>query len=55
MKKRYKVAFALLIPLLAVFGIYDFYWTLPIEGAYDTSPISYPVIDRVELKIAYLN
>jgi len=50
MKKRYKVAFALLIPLLAVFGIYDFYWTLPIEGAYDTSPISYPVIDRVELK-----
>lgn len=50
MKKYYKVALALLVPLLAVFGIYDYYWTLPIEGAYDTSPISYPTIDRAELK-----
>ncbi|MCH9633403.1 MAG: hypothetical protein S4CHLAM7_01280 [Chlamydiae bacterium] len=50
MKKYTKCLLALLVPLFAVFGIYDYYTTLPTAGSYETEPVSYPSIDKGALK-----
>lgn len=50
MKKLLKVVCALCVPLLAVFAIYDYYWTLPVEGSYETQPIEHSIVERTSLK-----
>jgi hypothetical protein len=50
MKKLIKFALALCVPLLAVFGVYDYYMTLPIEGSYETGPVDHPKVNTLELK-----
>lgn len=50
MKKIFKIFFFLALPAVAACGIWSYYESLPIRGAYETGPISYPSIDKEELK-----
>lgn len=50
MKQKLKLLFALAVPLIAAFAVFDYYQTLPAVGAYDTGPIDYPVVDKALVK-----
>ncbi len=50
MKKTLKTLFISSLFAAAVFGVWQYYDTLPIRGSYETGPISYPVIDKASLK-----
>ena len=50
MKKIFKGLFICSLFATAIVGIWQYYESLPIRGAYETGPISYPVIDKANLK-----
>lgn len=50
MKKILKCLFFLSVPLIAAAGVLYYYESLPVRGAFETRPVSYPTINKDELK-----
>ena len=50
MKKLFRYLFFLSLPVLAATGIIYYYQSLPIRGAFETRPVSYPTINKEQLK-----
>lgn len=50
MKRIFKISFVSFLFLSAIFGVWQYYESLPIRGSYETGPVNYPQIDPISLK-----
>lgn len=51
MKKTFKILFVCALFVSAGVGVWQYYESLPTQGAFDNGPISYPTIDKNALKL----